>query len=50
MMKLLLMEKTWQPFHAYRVYLERHRICILGGKFAGKTSTLVNMLSGPTHD
>ncbi len=46
-MKLLLMEKAWQPFHASACIWNDTGICILGGKFAGKTSTLVNLLSRP---
>lgn len=47
MMKLLLMERAWQPFHASACIWNDTGICILGGKFAGKTSTLVNLLSRP---
>jgi hypothetical protein len=45
LMKLLLMEKGWLPFHAAACIWNDTGICILGGKFAGKTSTLVNLLA-----
>ena len=41
MTKLLLMEKGWLPFHAAACIWNDTGICILGGKFAGKTSTLL---------
>ena len=47
MMKLLLMEKGWLPFHSAACIWNDTGICVLGGKFAGKTSTLVNLLSRP---
>jgi hypothetical protein len=47
MMKLLLMEKGWLPLHSAACILNDTGICILGGKFAGKTSTLVNLLARP---
>lgn len=47
MMKLLLMEKGWLPFHSAACVWNDTGICILGGKFAGKTSTLVNLLARP---
>ena len=47
MMKLLLMEKGWLPFHSAACMWNDTGICILGGKFAGKTSTLVNLLARP---
>jgi hypothetical protein len=47
MMKLLFMEKGWLPFHAAACIWNDTGICIIGGKFAGKTSTLVNLLSQP---
>jgi len=47
MMKLLLMEKRWLPFHSAACIWNDVGICILGGKFAGKTSTLVNLLAQP---
>jgi hypothetical protein len=46
-MKLLLMEKGWLPFHSSACVWNDTGICILGGKFAGKTSTLVNLLTRP---
>ena len=46
-MKLLLMEKGWLPFHSAACIWNGTGICILGGKFAGKTSTLVNLLARP---
>jgi hypothetical protein len=46
-MKLLLMEKGWLPFHSAACVWNDTGICILGGKFAGKTSTLVNLLTRP---
>ena len=46
-MKLLLMEKGWLPFHSAACVWNDTGICILGGKFAGKTSTLVNLLARP---
>ena len=47
LMKLLLMEKGWLPFHSAACVWNGIGICILGGKFAGKTSTLVNLLARP---
>ncbi len=47
MMKLLFMEKGWLPFHSAACIWNDTGICILGGKFAGKTSTLVNLLARP---
>jgi hypothetical protein len=47
MMKLLFMEKGWIPFHSAACTWNDIGICILGGKFAGKTSTLVNLLARP---
>jgi hypothetical protein len=47
MMKLLLVEQGWLPFHAAACRWNETGICILGGKFAGKTSTLVNLLAQP---
>jgi hypothetical protein len=47
MMKLLLMEKGWVPLHSAACILNDTGICILGGKFAGKTSTLINLLAQP---
>ncbi len=47
LMKLLLMEKGWLPFHSAACIWNDTGICILGGKFAGKTSTLVNLLARP---
>jgi hypothetical protein len=46
-MKLLFMEKGWLPFHSATCIWNETGICILGGKFAGKTSTLVNLLARP---
>jgi hypothetical protein len=45
MMKLLLIERGWLPLHASACVKNGVGICILGGKFAGKTSTLINLLS-----
>ena len=47
MMKLLFLERGWLPFHAAACTWNGVGICILGGKFAGKTSTLLNLLSRP---
>jgi hypothetical protein len=47
MMKLLFMEKGWIPFHSAACVWNDVGICILGSKFAGKTSTLVNLLARP---
>jgi hypothetical protein len=47
LMKLLFMEKGWLPFHSASCIWNDTGICILGGKFAGKTSTLVNFLARP---
>jgi len=47
MMKLLLMEQGWLPFHSAACRWNDTGICILGGKFAGKTSTLINLLAQP---
>lgn len=47
LMKLLLMEKDWLPFHSAACVWNDTGICILGGKFAGKTTTLVNLLARP---
>jgi hypothetical protein len=47
LMKLLFMEKGWVPFHSAACMWNDTGICILGGKFAGKTSTLVNLLAQP---
>jgi hypothetical protein len=47
MMKLLFMENGWLPFHSAACIWNDTGICILGGKFAGKTSTLVNLLARP---
>jgi hypothetical protein len=47
LMKLLLMEKGWLPLHSAACVWNDIGICILGGKFAGKTSTLVNLLAQP---
>jgi hypothetical protein len=45
LMKLLLMEQGWLPFHSAACIWNGVGICILGVKFAGKTSTLVNLLA-----
>ncbi len=45
MMKLLLIDKGWLPFHSAACTWNGIGICILGNKFAGKTSTLVNLLA-----
>jgi hypothetical protein len=47
LMKLLLMEKGWLPLHSAACMWNDTGICIIGGKFAGKTSTLVNLLAQP---
>ena len=47
LMKLLFMEKGWLPFHSAACIWNDTGICILGGKYAGKTSTLVNLLARP---
>ena len=47
LMKLLFMEKGWIPFHSAACVWNDTGICILGSKFAGKTSTLVNLLARP---
>ena len=47
LMKLLFMEQGWLPFHSAACIWNDTGICILGGKFAGKTSTLVNLLARP---
>jgi hypothetical protein len=47
MMRLLLMEKGWLTFHSAACVWNGTGICILGNKFAGKTSTLLNLLSRP---
>ena len=47
MMKLLLMDKGWLPLHSAACTVNGTGVCILGGKFAGKTSTLVNLLARP---
>jgi len=47
MMKLLFMEQGWLPFHSATCIWNDVGICIVGGKFAGKTSTLVNLLARP---
>jgi hypothetical protein len=46
-MKLLFMERGWLPFHSAACVWNDTGICILGGKYAGKTSTLVNLLARP---
>jgi hypothetical protein len=46
-MKLLFIEQGWLPFHAASCTWNDTGICILGGKFAGKTSTLLNLLARP---
>jgi hypothetical protein len=50
MMKLLLIERGWLPVHASACVKNGVGICLLGGKFAGKTSTLLNLLSLPDTD
>jgi hypothetical protein len=50
MMKLLLIERGWLPVHASACVKNGIGICLLGGKFAGKTSTLLNLLSLPDTD
>jgi hypothetical protein len=47
LMKLLFMEQGWLPFHSAACVWNDTGICIIGGKFAGKTSTLVNFLAQP---
>lgn len=47
LMKLLLIDKGWLPFHSAACIRNDTGICILGNKFAGKTSTLVNLLAQP---
>ena len=47
LMKLLFLEKGWLPFHSAACIWNDTGICILGGKYAGKTSTLVNLLARP---
>jgi hypothetical protein len=47
LMKLQLIEAGWLPFHSAACVLGGTGICILGEKFAGKTSTLVNLLARP---
>jgi hypothetical protein len=47
LVKLLFIEQGWFPFHAAACVWNGTGICILGGKYAGKTSTLVNLLARP---
>src|SRR5688500_11155115 len=47
LMKLLFMEKGWLPFHSAACSWNDTGICIIGGKYAGQTSTLVNLLAQP---
>ncbi len=47
MMRLLLTERGWLTFHSAACVWNGTGICILGNKFAGKTSTLLNLLSRP---
>jgi hypothetical protein len=47
LMKLLFMERGWLPFHSAACTWNDTGICILGGKYAGKTSTLLNLLDRP---
>jgi hypothetical protein len=47
LMKLLFIERGWLPFHSAACTWNDVGICILGGKFAGKTSTLLNLLDRP---
>jgi hypothetical protein len=47
LMKLLLMEQGWLPFHSAACVWNDTGICILGSKYAGKTSTLLNLLTRP---
>ena len=46
-MKLVLIDKGWLPLHSAACIWNDTGISILGGKFAGKTSTLVNLLARP---
>jgi hypothetical protein len=45
LMKMLLIEKGWLPFHAACCTKNGQGICIVGDKLAGKTSTLINLLA-----
>lgn len=47
MTKLLLLERGWLAVHSAACGWNGTGICILGGKYAGKTSTLVNLLMQP---
>jgi hypothetical protein len=47
LVKLLFVERGWVPLHAAACTWDGVGICILGGKFAGKTSTLLNLLVRP---
>jgi hypothetical protein len=47
MIKLLFMEQGWLPFHSSACTWNGTGICILGTKYAGKTSTLLNLLGQP---
>jgi hypothetical protein len=45
LMKMLLIERGWLPLHAACCTKDGQGICIVGSKFAGKTSTLINLLA-----
>lgn len=45
LMRMLLIERGWLPFHAACCTKDGQGICITGDKFAGKTSTLINLLA-----
>jgi hypothetical protein len=47
LIKLLFMEQGWLPFHSSACTWHDTGICILGAKYAGKTSTLLNLLGQP---
>ena len=45
LMRMLLIERGWLPFHGACCTKNGQGICIVGNKFAGKTSTLINLLA-----
>ncbi len=45
LMRMLLIERGGLPFHAACCTKNGQGICIVGDKFAGKTSTLINLLA-----
>lgn len=47
LIRLQLLEQGWVPLHGAALEKDGVGLCLIGGKFSGKTSTLINLLSYP---